>query len=1127
MSDDLKKAQEGCHPDPAENWKGLTDRELHDNLEKLHQGIQGQTKEYQRLRDIIVESDANKETLDKYVSDVSKVKRRLGLLHDTVKHVENALMPSMSQARRMEEFGEPEKKFNIEIDGQSHRQGAANRDEAEQMVRAKLARIKTMREEHVEEESGKGGAGTPPKPRGEREAKLKSKIESAKAYAKAHGSAVPVKVGTVKGQEKYVIIDQDGRETGVPTLIDRKHPEGHPQAGELKSASQRRHEAVQQGHGLLTNLGEMASELAKLRRPSRKQREDAAERREEKKSKSLAGRIQRSIGEADSPHQWDHAENRVLKNYGHTLTPARYRQAARMYYDAVGNPTARGEGGTTAEKTVHQFYQKKLDALRKKSPKEYSESSEPLIAERDELLSQIRSRLDPSTLNREHDRLIMEAAQDREMRAGVPPKILAAAEKRAKEAGKGEIVKQTEKLREDLPSEETPEEKHAPMVEAVDKHFESLAGHKSFTPPTEAMEGETPSEVLSREGSQAAATSDDQERGEIRPWLRKKYSSLLGGKASEADDVAEDTRSDAQKARSKKEVTEIATARDPVTSGRSLTSPGALSEFMGDDAQEVLGDWRAWQADNPDADPKEVDKARKRAVNSLVRQSSFGEHGSEDRRRLIGRVRGERHLSKLLPTLSEKEAEDVGKLDKPLLSESDIQSFVEDYGKKRERGKTDTENANLGVLKQWVRGLKSTLGSARKKAYNAQDIPLGESELSEGHTVFKDRYKETEKKLLEDIISRLHQGVSEKTEGGDRPVTELSSGERKKLMSKVGKTLDDKKKLKSGEGGDTPFSVLSENGKKEIEELVRKSFDWTYGMFTKDVFPGVFLSLNLFKNFNASEKDKVRAFENSFGRDTSGVNPSTMNSEIEGKEEDEDSETKKSLGLYLDLSKAKKRSKKRSKPDRLSLKTYPEGMLLKDIRKDAAEAAAKRKKDADDEDAAYRAAPLDSPAREGSIVDRETKYAPKFSQVSGYRPATKLEETQAKAARNRDKNFPRVEGEPNYEARLKREAPKVEGYRPPTDANKQLLNTRFRRAPKGEKRFNVTTKEGQDAYAKKMGVDVSALSPKVREVLSGKYADFSGRPSRTPKVELGAKAKAKLAEAEKLFKEGKIFTSRS
>ena len=164
-----------------------------------------------------------------------------------------------------------------------------------------------------------------------------------------------------------------------------------------------------------------------------------------------------------------------------------------------------------------------------------------------------------------------------------------------------------------------------------------------------------------------------------------------------------------------------------------------------------------------------------------------------------------------------------------------------------------------------MRRLKTKLGSARNKAFEGQEIPLGESDLSEKHTVFKDRYKEKESQLLEDIVSRLRQ-----------------------------------------DGQDTPFSVLSKKGKQEIEELVRKSFDWTYGMFTDDVFPGVFLELNMFKNFNASEKDKVRAFENSFGRDTRGVNPSTMNSEIEGREEDEDSEDKKSkldkslgLGLYV------------------------------------------------------------------------------------------------------------------------------------------------------------------------------------------------------------------------------------
>jgi hypothetical protein len=817
MSDELKKAQEGCDPDPVENWRAKPTKDLYDALDKIGPHIDSLTGDYRRLnsnldtlRNVSIESERKQKDLDKFTNELSAVKRRLDLLHTTKGHIENALMPGLSQSRRIEEFGKADKKFNIEIDGKHYRQEAPTREKAAELAQAKHDWLhdpaNKSPEEDAPEESAPQASGKKKAPRG---ARAQARMERAKALATATGAIVPVKVGTFKGQERYVVFDRNGNEVGVPALVDARHPEGHEQAGELKHHHQRKHEAVQQIENILSNIEGIKSLVAAKRRPTRKQREASEEARDVREAGALKTRIEDTTQDLTSPSQWDHSKNSVLRNNGHTMTPAEYRRAARMYYNAVGAPDARGEGKTAAEKTIHQFYQTKLNALRKKSPKKYPEESKPLIAERDQLLSNISSKLDARSLNEEHENLILDAATDPEWRKDIPSKILAAAEKRAKERGKSEVVKQTERLQEDLPSAETLEEKHAPMVAAVDKHFESLKGDKSFNPPVEAKAGESPSELLGREGFQERQTSDQNERETLQPWLTNKYRKLLGGEYKKSE-------------------------KHP---NQHFPDGGELSEFLGDDAQEAQAEWEQIQEELTEGRTagkkrKSIDEAREELAKKWSKRFSIGRSGSPARTRVVAYMRGEKD----------------GK------SGEDLEDHIQSYAKEsRDRGRTDTENANLGVLKEWVRDLKSTLGSSRKKAYKAQDIPLGESELSEEHTVFKDRYKESEAKLLEDIISRLRQSDE-----------------------------------------DTPFSVLSENGKKEIEELVRKSFDWTYGMFTKDVFPGVFLNLNLFKNFNASEKDKVRAFENSFGRDTSGVNPSTMNSEIEGREEDEDSETKKS-----------------------------------------------------------------------------------------------------------------------------------------------------------------------------------------------------------------------------------------
>ena len=66
---------------------------------------------------------------------------------------------------------------------------------------------------------------------------------------------------------------------------------------------------------------------------------------------------------------------------------------------------------------------------------------------------------------------------------------------------------------------------------------------------------------------------------------------------------------------------------------------------------------------------------------------------------------------------------------------------------------------------------------------------------------------------------------------------------------------------------------------------------------------GLFLNSSLFKALSLSEDQKIRAFENSFGRSSSGVGPATMNTgQIEAEEEEKEEKKKKvekGIGLYV------------------------------------------------------------------------------------------------------------------------------------------------------------------------------------------------------------------------------------
>jgi hypothetical protein len=926
MFDVLIKAEPGgkskaCAIDSENNWRQMPEDHLHKVLDALGGKIDELGKERAGLNDslntlknVSVESERREKDLSAIKSKIDEISDHLRAFQETKSQVESALMPSLSQTRRIEEFGGKEKFFEFELNGKHHRERATSLDAAQKFALAKESYLGDLKKDPEPEPKGQV-ADKPPKPRGARGERVKARIEAAKVYAKASGAAVPVKVGTRKGQEIYTIVGSDGTEFPIPQPVSPRHPEGHPDAGKLKSPHQRGHEAITQGRDVYENLKLIANKVRDAKRSSRRRFTLADyEKKEVARLDSLKTRIENAAQLDHAPHQWDHTQNNEIFRNAHAMTPAQYRQAVRIYYNSVGSPEARGDAGTRAEKTVSEFYNKKLNALRKKDSKNFAEKKKPILAERDQFLADIRSRLDHNALDREHAEAVVreddlhrgaatddyyrnlaalkkKSPQDFEEKAEklknqrdeilneAPSKVLRA----AKELLGGSDDSQKSPTLPPLKKENL-REKHKEVVSRVDKHFAGLGGHKDFDPPSEGSFGISRAEALRREGFQEKKDSESEEK-ELRPWLTRKFMSVLSDQPSAqniddevaaedyeslAEDVARDesgssdfdspmSLDDAMGSTSGPSATEDVLA-ELASRGEEVTpSAGGGTSFLKEHIPKIQAEWEKVRSKNP----SDLDKAKLKLARKWAHAHSIGSVGSEERRNLTARKRGESQGH----------------------SGAELEDFIKVYGKQaRDRGRTDTENANLAILKEWVTKVKSRLGRARQEAYRGDAkfddkgrpvgevatgkvgsglIPIGVSNLSEEGNVFKNRYEEKEKNLIKEIISSLEQGDS-----------------------------------------DTPYGTLSYLGKHEIKELLKKSFDWIHNMNVKDVFPGVFLNLNLFKNFNASEKDKVRAFENSFGRDTSGVNPSTMNSEIEGREEDEDSEDRKSkldksLGLYV------------------------------------------------------------------------------------------------------------------------------------------------------------------------------------------------------------------------------------
>lgn len=185
---------------------------------------------------------------------------------------------------------------------------------------------------------------------------------------------------------------------------------------------------------------------------------------------------------------------------------------------------------------------------------------------------------------------------------------------------------------------------------------------------------------------------------------------------------------------------------------------------------------------------------------------------------------------------------------------------------KTNRGETTAEDQSIRAIKEWSKGVKAKLVKRRYAA-------------------------------LKDIgISPHHQ-------------PDRVSEEQREVIRRIGaaeaRAREDLVKILSSSKS-TTFGTLSDQGQQEVVGHIRKSVNNMLNLTDGIIMSGLFLNASLFKALSLSEDQKIRAFENSFGRDAGGVGPTTMNTgDIEAEEEEKDekkSKAKMSKGVRLYVS---------------------------------------------------------------------------------------------------------------------------------------------------------------------------------------------------------------------------------
>ena len=226
----------------------------------------------------------------------------------------------------------------------------------------------------------------------------------------------------------------------------------------------------------------------------------------------------------------------------------------------------------------------------------------------------------------------------------------------------------------------------------------------------------------------------------------------------------------------------------------------------------------------------------------------------------------------VLPTSGSNKATELRKEYKAMgLKGAALKAAVEDgvadwsakyFSGGKSRGKTSPEARGIAAIKEWADTTKAQLERRRGEA-------------------------------LRDI------GISP-----DRPPERVSE-EQKEVLSRM-KTAEAKvkeqlaEKLSSLES--STYGSLSKRGRQEVLAYLRKAVNNMFSITGGIPMSGLFLNSSLFKALSLSEDQKIRAFENSFGRSSSGVGPATMNTgqiEAEEEEKEEKKKVEKGIGLYV------------------------------------------------------------------------------------------------------------------------------------------------------------------------------------------------------------------------------------
>ena len=238
-----------------------------------------------------------------------------------------------------------------------------------------------------------------------------------------------------------------------------------------------------------------------------------------------------------------------------------------------------------------------------------------------------------------------------------------------------------------------------------------------------------------------------------------------------------------------------------------------------------------------------------------------------------------------------------------------MEAWVDEQGDAR--GRTSPEAKIVKKFEIWKKKhLDNTLSQHRNDLLNDHGIFPGQATLSDSQKEFVKQLEAAEKKFREDMITKISGGKPPLLGEGENLddiktwVRKLrGEGPSRRRVGSLKHVLS--RPLGTAGFGLESFRNLSPNNQEYILGLIRKSVDNPLDLRGDITMSGLFLNLCFFKALSLGEDQKIKAFKNSFGRTSGGVNPPTMNTgELEAEEEHEEErkkekKVKKSLNLYV------------------------------------------------------------------------------------------------------------------------------------------------------------------------------------------------------------------------------------